>query len=103
MSYEMLVKEAQSLTYSETISFISALLEKLKKTSADSQELKTKASCRGIAHKYANVALVPQGKKLLLWPFPESKMTLIDKNVILRYLLNDIPEQAQKSEDVINN
>lgn len=30
-------------------------------------------------------------------------MTLIDTNVILRYLLNDIPEQAQKSEDVINS
>lgn len=30
-------------------------------------------------------------------------MTLIDTNVILRYLLNDIPEQAQKSEDVIKN
>ena len=29
-------------------------------------------------------------------------MTLIDTNVILRYLLNDIPEQAQKSEEIIN-
>lgn len=30
-------------------------------------------------------------------------MILIDTNVILRYLLNDIPEQAQNSEDVIKN
>lgn len=29
-------------------------------------------------------------------------MTLIDANVILRYLLNDIPEQADKAESVIN-
>lgn len=28
-------------------------------------------------------------------------MTLIDANVILRYLLNDIPEQADKAESVI--
>jgi predicted nucleic-acid-binding protein len=28
-------------------------------------------------------------------------MTLIDTNVILRYLLNDIPEQADKAESVI--
>lgn len=42
MSYEMLLKEAQSLTYNETISFISELLEKLKKTSNNSQEVKTK-------------------------------------------------------------
>lgn len=69
MSYEMLVKEAQSLTYSETISFISELLEKLKKTSTDSQESKTKTSCRGIAHKYANVALVPQEEKIASMAF----------------------------------
>lgn len=30
-------------------------------------------------------------------------MTLIDTNVILRYLLNDIPEQAKQSEEVIKN
>lgn len=30
-------------------------------------------------------------------------MTLIDTNVILRYLLNDIPEQAQKSEEVVKS
>lgn len=30
-------------------------------------------------------------------------MTLIDTNVTLRYLLNDIPEQAQKSEEVIKS
>ena len=28
-------------------------------------------------------------------------MTLIDTNVILRYLLNDIPEQADKAKSVI--
>ena len=28
-------------------------------------------------------------------------MTLIDTNVILRYLLDDIPEQADKAESVI--
>lgn len=28
-------------------------------------------------------------------------MTLIDTNVILRYLLNDIPDQADKAESVI--
>lgn len=33
---------------------------------------------------------------------PENKMTLIDTNVILRYILNDIPEQADKAELVIN-
>lgn len=69
MSYEMLVKEAQSLTYSETISFISELLEKLKKTSTDFQESKTKTSCRGIAHKYANVTLVPQEEKIASMAF----------------------------------
>lgn len=69
MSYEMLVKEAQSLTYSETISFISELLEKLKRTSTASLETKTKTSCRGIAHKYANVNLVPQEEKIASMAF----------------------------------
>lgn len=69
MSYEMLVKEAQSLTYSETISFISELLEKLKRTSTASHEAKTKTSCRGIARKYANVNLVPQEEKIASMAF----------------------------------
>lgn len=30
-------------------------------------------------------------------------MTLIDTNVVLRYLLNDIEEQADKAADVIEN
>lgn len=30
-------------------------------------------------------------------------MTLIDTNVILRYLLNDIKEQAEKAEEIIRN
>lgn len=64
MSYEMLLKEAQSLTYNETISFISELLEKLKKTSNNSQEVKTKKkSCKSIAHEYANVNLISQEEK----------------------------------------
>lgn len=69
MSYEMLVKEAQSLTYSETISFISELLENLKNSYAGSPEKKTKTSCRGIAHKYADVNLVPQEEKIASMTF----------------------------------
>ena len=30
-------------------------------------------------------------------------MTLIDTNVILRYLLNDIPEQADKAGEIIDD
>ena len=67
----MLLKEAQSLTYNETISFISELLEKLKKTSNNSQ--KTKKSCRGIAHEYANVNLIPQEEKFASSSFSGAK------------------------------
>lgn len=69
MSYEMLVKEAQSLTYSETISFISELLENLKKSSANPDLAKAKTSCRGIAHKYANVNLIPQEEEIAYMAF----------------------------------
>lgn len=73
MSYEMLLKEAQSLTYNETISFISELLEKLKKTSNNSQKTKTKRSCRGIAHEYANVNLISQEEKFASLSFSGAK------------------------------
>lgn len=69
----MLLKEAQSLTYNETISFISELLEKLKKTSNNSQEAKTKKSCKGIAHEYANVNLISQEEKFASSSFSGAK------------------------------
>lgn len=73
MSYEILLKEAQSLSYNETISFISELLEKLKKTSNNSQKTKTKKSCRGIAQEYANVNLIPQEEKIASSSFSGAK------------------------------
>ena len=35
-------------------------------------------------------------------PSTGNEMTLIDTNVILRYILNDIPDQADKAEKIIN-
>lgn len=55
-------------------------------------------SCRGIAHEYANPALIAGEKDIAAEAFSGGGMTLVDTNAILRYLLDDIPEQADAAE-----
>ena len=63
-----------------------------------------KKSCKGIASQYANPSLISKEQDYASKAFSEGSLWLfIDTNVILRYLLNDIPEQADKAGEVIDS
>lgn len=59
-------------------------------------------SAFGIAHKYANPALIEKRRGLLKMPWSKN-IQLIDANVILRYLLNDSPEMSMKAKSIVES
>ncbi|WP_296016041.1 hypothetical protein [Treponema sp. UBA7567] len=63
MSEAQIVELSQKidlLSYDETLSAISMLLERLKTAFPNKQSFVHSKSAKGIAHKYANPVLIPQ-------------------------------------------